>query len=210
MVDNLCGRTIGQDSTVACFYFDFAAENEQSPTSMLGALLKQLVCGSEETPEEISREHQIQRKSIGGEAPLLSDIVKMLQTASSEKFTFICVDALDECVARHRAKILDSLNKILQQSPGTRIFVTGRLHVLPEIRGSLAGRTTSIPISPKRYDIIAYLRDRLDKDTVPDAMDGSLGADILKKIPDVSKMYVEAIARGSCLNLFANRWLGSC
>ena len=210
MVDNLCDRTIGQDSTVACFYFDFAAQNEQSPTSMLGALLKQLVCGSEETPEEISREHQIQRNSIGGEAPLLSDIVKMLQTASSENFTFICVDALDECVERHRAKILDSLNEILQESPGTRIFVTGRLHVLPEIRRSLAGRTTSIPITPKRYDIITYLHDRLGKDTVPDAMDGSLKADILKKIPDVSKMYAEAIARGSCLNLFANRWLGSC
>jgi len=210
VVDNLCDRTIGRDSTVACFYFDFAAQNEQSPTSMLGALLKQLVCRSEETPEEISREYQIQRKSIGGEAPLLSDIVKMLQITSSKKFTFICIDALDECVARYRTKILDSLNQILQQSPGTRIFVTGRLHVLPEIRRCLAGRITSIPISPKRYDVITYLHDRLDKDTVPDAMDGSLKADILKKIPDVSKMYVEAIARGSCLNLSANRWLGFC
>jgi len=69
--------------------------------------------------------HDDQKNSIGGWGPRLPDIVKMLQTTSSTKRTFICIDALDECVPEHRAKLLDSLNKILQKSPGTRIFVTG-------------------------------------------------------------------------------------
>ena len=192
VIDELCDQAGGQNATVACFYFDFAAQKEQSPTSMLGALLKQLVCGLEETPEEILQAYQGQKNAIGGRGPKLSDIVKMAQTTSSEKRTFICIDALDECVAGDRVKILDSLNQILEKSPGTRIFVTGRPHIRPEIERCLAGRVTSVSISPKRDDIIRYLHNRLREDTALDAMDSSLEADILKKIPqEISEMYVE-------------------
>ena len=115
----------------------------------------------------------------------------MLQTTSSERFTFICIDAMDECAAEHRVKLLGSLDKILQKSPGTRIFVTGRPHVQAEIWKRLPGRVRSVSITPRRGDVIGYLRTRLDEDTIPDAMDSSLEADILEKIPDnISKMYV--------------------
>ena len=122
VIDNLCNQARGQNSTIACFYFDFAAQNEQSPTNMLGSLLKQLVCGQEEIPGEISRAYRDEQNAIGGRGLQLSDIVKMLQAISSKKPTFICIDALDECVEGHRVKLLDSLNKILQKSPGTRIM----------------------------------------------------------------------------------------
>ena len=39
-----------------------------------------------------------------------SDIAKMLQITSSEYPTFICIDALDESLAEHWAKLLHSLN----------------------------------------------------------------------------------------------------
>jgi len=189
VVDNLGDQAGGQNTAVACFYFDFTARNKQSPVSILGSLLKQLVCAEREIPNEISRAYQAQKKVIGGRGPRLSDIVKMLQTTSCKKRTFICIDALDECVAGHRVKILDSLNQILQKSPGTRIFITGRPHILAEIRKRLAVRITSVPISPKRGDIITYLHSKLAEDTTPDAMDDTLEADILKKIPeDVSEM----------------------
>ena len=195
VIDSLCDQARGRNATVACFYFDYAAQNEQFPTNMLGSLLKQLVCGQEEIPEEISRAYQDQQNAIGGRELQLSDIVKMLQTTSSRKRTFICIDALDECVEGHRVKILCSLNQILQGSPGTRIFITGRLHIVHEIGRRLARRVTSISISPKRDDIIGYLHSKLNEDTNPDAMDSSLEADILKKIPeDVSEMYVETMA----------------
>jgi len=192
VIDELCDRAGKQNATVACFYFDFAAQKEQSPTSMLGALLKQLVCGLEETPEEVLQAYQGQKNAIGGRGPKLSDIVKMAQTTSSKKRTFICIDALDECAAGDRVKILDSLNQILEKSSGTRIFVTGRPHIRSEIRRCLAGRVTSISISPKRDDIVRYLHNRLREDTTPDAMDSRLEADILKKIPqEISEMYAE-------------------
>jgi len=189
VIDSLCDRARGQNVAVSCFYFDFAAQKEQSPTSMLGALLKQVVGGLEGVPVEIAQAYKDQRGVIGGRGPGLSDILNMLQTTSSEKRTFICIDALDECAAEYRVKILNSLNKILQKSPRTRVFVTGRPHIQDEIEKRLPGRLTTMRITPRRGDIISYLRSRLDEDTTPDAMDSGLEADILKKIPeDISEM----------------------
>ena len=189
VIDTLCDQDGEQNATVTCFYFDFAAQNDQSPTITVGALLKQVVGGLDEIPEEILRAYKKQKKALGGRGPRLSDIVKMLQTTSSKERTFICIDALDECVPEHRAKFIDSLNQILQKSPATRIFVTGRPHIRPEITRRLAGRVTSLPINTKRDDIIRYLHSRLEEDIIPDAMDSSLEADILNKIPkDISEM----------------------
>ena len=134
MIDSLCDQARGQNATVACFYFDFAVQKDQSPESTM-TLLKQVVGGIQEIPEEISRAYQKQKKALGGRGPRLSDIVKMLQTTSPQERTFICIDALDECVPEHRAKLLNSLNQILQKSPGTRIFVTGRPYIRPEVKG---------------------------------------------------------------------------
>jgi len=195
VIDSLCDQAEGQNFAVACFYFDFAAQKEQSSTSVLGALLKQVVGGLGEVPGKIARAYENQKKVIGGRGPRLSDVVRMLQTTSSEKRTFICIDALDECVAGHQVKLLSSLNQILKESPATRIFVTGRPHIQAEIGKRLSGRVTSVSIAPRRDDIISYLHSRLDEDTIPDAMDSSLEADILKKIPDdISEMCVQASA----------------
>ena len=196
VIDTLCDQDREQSATATCFYFDFAAQNDQSPTITMGALLKQVVGGLGEIPEEISRAYQKQKKALGGRGPRLSDIVMMLQATSSKERTFICIDALDECVPEHRAKFLHSLGQILQKSPGTRIFVTGRPHIRPDITRRLSGRVTSLPISTKRDDIIRYLHFRLEEDTMPEAMDSSLEAEIMKKIPeDVSEMYVETLGK---------------
>ena len=193
VIDSLCDQTRGQNTAVAYFYFDFAAQKVQSSTSTLGALLKQVVGGLEEVPGGVAQAYEYQKRVIGGQGIQLSNIVKMLQSTSSEKRTFICIDALDECAAGHRVKLLDSLNQILRKSPDTRIFVTGRLHIQAEIGERLSGRVATIAITLRRDDVIRCLYTRLSEDTNPDAMDSGLEADILKKIPGViSETYVEA------------------
>ena len=192
VIDSLCDQARGRDVAIACFYFDFAAQKEQSLTSVLGALLKQVVGGLDEVPEEVAQAYEDQKKVIGGRRPRLPDLVKMLQTTSAEKRTFICIDALDECVTGHQVKLLGSLNQVLKESPATRIFVTGRPHIQAEIRKRLSGRVASISITPRRDDIISYLHRRLEEDTTSDAMDSILEAEILKKIPEnISEMYVQ-------------------
>ena len=188
VIDSLCNRAREQNAAIACFYFDFAAQKEQSPVSVLGALLKQVIRGLGEVPEEIAQSYEDQEK-VGGRGPQLADIVKMLQITSSRKRTFVCMDALDECVPGNRVKLLDSLNQILRMSPGTRVFITGRPQIRPKMGRRLARMVADLSISPKRGDIIGYIHTRLDEDTDPDAMDSSLKADILRKIPDdISEM----------------------
>ena len=58
VIDDLCSQATGQNATVACFYFDFASQNEQPPTRFLGSLSKQMVFGLEEIPEEISKAYE--------------------------------------------------------------------------------------------------------------------------------------------------------
>jgi len=126
VIDSLCNQAGGKNVTVACFYFDFAAQIEQSAARILGSLLRQLVFGLEEIPEEISKAFKERKNAIGGQGPQISDILKMLQTTSTRKRAFLCIDALDECATEHQVKLLDFLGQLLRQSPGTRIFVMGK------------------------------------------------------------------------------------
>ncbi|RPB03808.1 hypothetical protein L873DRAFT_1800323, partial [Choiromyces venosus 120613-1] len=191
VVDTLCEQAREQNTAVACFYFEFAARKEQSATNMLGSLLKQVVSGMESPPEEVVQAFEEQKKVIGGRAPQLEEIVKMLQTVTSSRRTYICIDALDECAVAHRVKVLNSLNQIIEKSPATRLFVTGRPHIRTEIEKRLAAQVTSVSVCPRKDDIITYVRVRLDEDETPDAMDEGLEADILKTIPEkISEMFL--------------------
>jgi len=183
-VDRLCDQTSGQNTAVSCFYLDLAARKEQCATNVLGSLLKQMVGGMERVPEEIWRAFQQQRTTVGGRRPQLGNIVKMLQIITSSRLTFICIDALDECSGVQRVRLLDSLQQILEKSPGTRIFATGRSYIRAEIEKRLAGHVKSVFISPTRKDITEYLRIKLHEDETPDAMDETLEADILEKVPE--------------------------
>ena len=190
-MDRLCDQARGQNTAVTCFYFDFAARKEQSATNMLGSLVQQIVIGMERIPDEISTAFQEQKKAIGGCGPRLSDLVKMLQIITSSQPTFMCIDALDECVGVQRVKVLDSLKEILERSPGTRIFVTGRPHIRAEMEKRLAGCVVSVSVCPTKSDITEYLRVRLGEDEMPDAMNARLEAEILEKIPEnISEMCV--------------------
>jgi len=189
VIDRLCDWARGQNAAVACFYFDFAAQKEQSPTNILSSLLRQVVGGLESIPAKIAQAFRDQEKVIGGRKLGLGEIMEMLQDISSSRPTFICIDALDECLAEYRRKLLDSLAQFLHKSPTTRIFVAGRLHIREEVEKHLAGRVVAVSVTPTKDDITQFLRARLGEDTIPDAMDKSLEEDIIKTIPEtVSEM----------------------
>jgi len=207
VVDRLCDQISGQSTPVSCFYLDFAARKEQSATNVLGSMLKQMIGGMERIPEEIWRAFQQQKTTIGGRRPQLVNIVKMLQCITSSRRTFMCLDALDECVGMERFRLLDSLKEIVEQSPKTRIFLTGRPYIRAEIERLLSGQVNSVSISSTRGGITRYLRFRLRHDEAPDAMDESLKAEILEKIPEnMSEMYVKAIVLRIIPPVPANRY----
>ena len=186
VIDALGDWARGQNAAVACFYFDFAAQKEQSPTSVVGSLLKQVLHGLEEIPAKITQAFRDQKNIIGGRELGLGEIVEMLQDISSSRPTFICIDALDECMPECRAELLASLNQILNKSSSTRIFLAGRLHIRDEVEKHLARRVVALSITPTSDDIIRFLQAKLKEDIIPDAMDKSLEADIIKDIPGMA------------------------
>ena len=191
VIDKLCDEAGEGDTAVMCFYFDFAARNEQSPVNMLGSLLRQLVSGLEEIPEVVVQDFRKQEKGIGGRGLQVPGILKMFQAITATKRAFICIDALDECVPEHRMVVLESLRQILEGSPNTRMFMTGRPQVRSEVEKRLDGATTLISIQPTQDGVVRYLRDKLRNDTTPEIMGSTLEDEIIKSIPEMnSETYV--------------------
>ena len=193
VIDKLCDEAVEGDPTVACFYFDFAARNEQSPANMLGSLLKQLVSGQEEVLKAVAKNFRKEKMSIGGRGLQVSRILKMFQTVAGTwramagtRRTFICVDALDECVPEHRMVVLESLGQILQWSQNTRLFVTGRPHVRSEMERKLDGATTFMVIRATEDGVLRFLREKLREDRIPNMMSSKLEGDIMNSILAIS------------------------
>ena len=193
MIDSLCDQASKEDITVACLYCDFTAQQEQTVTSMVGAILKQVIGGGD-IPIFIREEFRYKQKAIGGRGLLLADLNRMLRSAIAPLAkVFICIDALDECLPKHLPGLLKSLGDLVRESPTTRIFLTGR----PQVGGAIQkyfANVVVIPISPNTDDIRNYLEMRLDSDDDEEAMDDDLRADIVNVILDkMSDMYVGAL-----------------
>ena len=201
VIDRLCDGAVEGDLTIVCFYFDFAARNEQSPVNMLGSLLRQLVSGEGEIPETIADDFRKAKRAIGGRGLQVPGIMKMLKAITTTKRVFICVDALDECVPEHRMVVLGSLGEILQESQNTRLFVTGRPHVRSEVERDLGG-AAFISIRATEDGVLRFLREKLKKDTIPDMMSRTLEEDIMKRIPTISsETYVRTRWRARTLQV---------
>ena len=195
-IDKLCDEAAEEDTAVVCFYFDFAARSEQSAINMLRSLLRQLVSGLDEIPEVIVQSFRKEKKVIGGRGLKVSGILNMFQNITTTKRTFICVDALDECVPEHLTVVLESLGEILQGSPNARIFMTGRPHVRGEVERGLSGVATFIFIRTTEDGVLRFLREKLRKDNAPNTMSSTLEGDIMKTIPAISsETYVGTRAR---------------
>ena len=192
MIDKLCDQAGDGDIAVTGLYCDFLAQQEQTTTNMIGTILKQLV-GRGGIPKEVREAFQKAKKEFGGRGLLLAEMMGMLRIAlASLPQVFICIDALDECLPKHLPELLESLRDIVQESPRTRIFLTGRPHIAGAIQRYFT-KAIVIPVSPNTNDIRNYLEMRLDRDDEPEAMDSNLRADIVKVILDkMSDMCVGA------------------
>jgi len=134
VIDSLCDQENEKDIAVACLYYDSLAQQEQTITNMVGTILKQLVSRGD-IPKYLRDAFQKGNQEIGGRGLLFVDMVQMLKAAiASIPQVFICVDALDECLPKGLPELLEWLRDIIRESPGTRIFLTGRPHVQSDLQ----------------------------------------------------------------------------
>ena len=191
VIDWLCDQIRNRDIAVAGLYCDYLAQEQQSTTNILGAILKQLLerDGILKPLREFFRE---EKKGFGGRAVQLRDLVEILKTTiASLPEVFICIDGLDECVPNNRRELLESLRDIVRDSPTTRVFLSGRPHIRDEVERYFMGAILIAAI-PTIRDIERYLEMKLDRDPTPSAMDDNLRAEIMRVIPrNISQMCVE-------------------
>ena len=190
VIDSLYDEPGEEDIAVAAFYCDFRNQQEQTTADITGAILKQLVA-REEALGHVKVAFQKAKRELGGRGLRLPDMVRMLKQAiTTLPQVFICIDALDECLPKNLPELLESLKDILQQSPRTRIFVTGRPHIEAEILRYFTIVVT-VPVSPSTHEIKRYLERKLEIDIMRDEMSDALRADILRIIPErISEMCV--------------------
>ena len=120
----------------------------------------------------------------------------MFLTIAATRRTYICVDALDECVPEYRIVVLEASGQILQGSPNTRLFMTGRPNVRSEVERELGGVATFVLIRATRDGVLRFLREKLRKDTIPNIMSSALEEDIMQSIPAISsETYVGTSSR---------------
>ena len=184
---------------VACVYCDFNAQDEQSATGLLGALLKQVVLAVGPIPDRVQKAFEDSKRGVGGRRLLLPDILEMLtESLSCFRRVFICIDALDEFPTKHRPELWESLQRIVSKCPNIRLFLTGRIHIRAEVQKYFPSTAEMLPIISRTHDIGLYLKMRLNRDSEIDVMDEELEADILRIIPEaVSGTYV--LSRGDGL-----------
>ena len=180
VVDTLHNLAREQNTTVGYFYFDFTTPKELSATGILGSLLKQMISEKEIGYGEILRGLREHRDAFCEDIVLLVDTLQMLQIITSSRPTFICIDGLDECAGIQMSRLLESLKQILEKSPSTRIFMTGRHHIRAKIEEHLPGRVASVSADPRNDDIATYIRARLAQDKTQNGMDACLEAEIME------------------------------
>ena len=192
VIDTLSDWIDGDNEAVPCMYFDFQAHQEQSAAGVLAALLKQLVAKVELMPEWIAKTFERAKREVDGRTLRLPEICeKLIDSLSSLRRVFICIDALDQFPTKHRPELWGSLQDIVQNCPNTRLFISGRPHLQEEMGKYFLGIPYLIPITPPEKDIQGYILMRLKRDPEPDAMDTELKAEILRIIPDkISRSYV--------------------
>jgi len=180
VIDSLCDRAGVESIAVAGLYCDFLAQQEQTTTNIVGAIVKQLV-GRGGVPDHLREAFQNGKAEFGGRGPRLADLMGMLRVVLAlSPPVFICIDALDECQPKYLAEILGCLRDIVRECPRTRIFLTGRPHISEDVQRYFGA--VVIPIHPNTDDIRNYVEMRLDRDAEPEAMNNDLRADIVRVI----------------------------
>jgi len=184
VIDTLSERVNGQNMAVLSFYCDYQGREDQSAVNMIGSLLRQVSLGAVGNGGEIRNAFEKSRQG-GGKGLRLAEIVQLfVKTISFIKRVYICVDAIDELLPEHRSEFLRALRRIIQEVPGTRLFLTGRPHIRGGLDRHLATGAYTIDIVPDQGDIALYLSEKMDgdKDWDPDLMTENLRKDIVKAI----------------------------
>ena len=182
VIDTLRKQTRGQNIAVLFLYCDYQSQKDQSVVNMIGSLVRQAALREPTIPSEIKRAFD-KSKREGGDGLQLPDMMKLLvKVAGHTEVVYLCVDAVDEVLPKHRFEFLHALRRILQDAPNVRLFLTGRPYICAEIDKHLTKKACAIQILADQGDITRYLSQKMEDDQDPGSMTEDLRGNIMKTI----------------------------
>jgi hypothetical protein len=207
LIDHLKARPRSRTFGIAYVYCDYRDQTHQTPTNILGAILKQLLQSLEKIPDyafDICGE-----AFRASEALDLSMAEHMLQlTCKQFRKTYLCLDALDECseetitpllasIKRLRAVLStdrdldESTDPITDQSTSRsnrdrlqsslKLVMTSRTHMEPLLAQKFE-HSSIVVIEAKESDIRTFVGAKIDDDLDPYLMSDGLRREIVEKI----------------------------
>ncbi|KAF3225433.1 hypothetical protein TWF106_002571 [Orbilia oligospora] len=141
-------------TAVAYFYFDFS-NKEIGARIFTRNLLKQLAFQSPNFPQGLTELSQTYSGSGKTEAEDQKIEDLLIESASNFKYTYIVVDALDECAPEQRFNVLNIIQR-LAGSGGARVFATSRPH--PEDINEVFKEVNKIELGARADDIRKYIK----------------------------------------------------
>ena len=157
-IDHLCTKLESDAIGIAYIFCNYKAQEEQTTTRLLAAILKQLVQARPSIPEPVSRlyEDHYSRKT----RPLLKEIFSALQNVvKSIARVYIIVDAVDECSDQDgtRSRLLAKLRD-LQREADVHLMATSR----------------HIPDIENKFQLVPWLEVRASKADVKQYVEGHI------------------------------------
>lgn len=150
-----------QAENLAYVFCDYKAQENQTETQLLGALVQQLVQNDPTLAQPLLTicEHHIERKT----SPTAEDMFQLLLSlVNSQKVVYIIVDALDELTetGRKRSKLIEKLLRLQSHRSIIKLLFTSRS--VPETDRTFA-KAPRLEVRANPEDIKGYVTARLSQ-----------------------------------------------
>lgn len=178
IIDDLMPSCTSMDCPISYTYFDYKSQDSQTSIAVFSSILRQILAFPGEIPKPILDTYN--QRSIPGPDLTEHEMRKfILSLVASARVAYIVIDALDECVADHRERILNFLQE-LKANHKIRILTTSRQHV-QDINDGLKTEG-KVLIEADSEDLSKYISHRLRDPKLRDKVDNSLSQKIAKKL----------------------------
>ena len=193
MVDQLLEKYDATCTGVAYFYFDYRAQDLQTPNQFLATILRQLFMQTKLSAHlllELNERYRKDRSQV--------TIADLLQACKDIRPAFancfVAIDGLDESDSkRHRKDILDALEAL--ELVQFKLVITSRPH--PQDIERRFRKSSQIRVTACEADIRSFCVSKIDdSEDIRDLIDEKLRDDILSIMTtNAQGMYVSAMTR---------------
>jgi hypothetical protein len=156
VIDYLEHRFCKDNVAIAYLYCNYKEQEKQTPQTLFGSLVQQLVQRNTAVPDDLKGFHEAHAKFKPPTPPTLDECLRLLKSQLARcPSVFFVIDALDECKDDTREKFCAHLREL---QGNIHILITSR--DIPELKVQIKP-SAQLEIRASDDDIIRYTKDRI-------------------------------------------------